>query len=124
MTNAVESAALFASLGCIAHCLALPLVILLLPGALALFAQSEAFHAVLLGLVLPTALTAFWLGSRRHGAIWPGLLGTLGIAGLGVALFLAGTAQVALTVTGSLLLIGGHLINWRLRSRAARVLAR
>lgn len=39
----VEGTAVSASLLCVVHCLALPVLILLLPGALGLFAQSEAF---------------------------------------------------------------------------------
>jgi len=109
-----------ASLLCLVHCLALPVLLLLLPGALGLFARSEAFHYAALALVMPAALAAFWLGHRRHRAVAPAALGAAGAACLAGALWHAPAENVEtlLTVTGSLLLVTGHAINWRLRSRA------
>jgi hypothetical protein len=120
-TNFVESAAISASLLCLIHCLALPLLLLLLPGMLGLFAHSEAFHYAVLLLVVPSAFAAFWLGYRRHRAIVPALLGVAGVACLVLAL-LPGQAEgfeTWATVAGSLLLVIGHTMNWRLRTRAA-----
>jgi len=110
-----------ASLLCLVHCLALPVLLLLLPGALGLFARSEAFHYAALALVMPAALAAFWLGYRRHRAVAPAALGAAGVTCLVAALLHAPTHSVEtlLTVAGSLLLVAGHAINWRLRSGAA-----
>jgi hypothetical protein len=116
----VEGAAASASLLCLVHCLALPFILLMLPGVIGLFASSEAFHHVALGLVFPSALAAFWLGYRRHRAPFPALLGIVGIGCL-VAGLLPGLAEgweTAATVAGSLLLIAGHALNWRLRTHA------
>jgi len=109
-----------ASLLCLVHCLALPVLLLLLPGALGLFAESEAFHYAALALVVPAALAAFWLGYRRHGAAGPAALGAAGVTCLVGALLHSPIEdlETVLTVTGSLLLIAGHAINWRLRIRA------
>lgn len=86
-----------------------------------LFVGSELFHFVALGLVVPSALAAFSIGYRRHHAVGPVLLGATGVACLSVALIPATLAATStwLTVVGSLLLIAGHTINWRLRHRAA-----
>lgn len=115
--NLVEGAAMSVSLLCLVHCLALPLLLLILPGVIGLFARSEAFHYAALGLVLPSALAAFWLGYRRHHALGPVALGVAGVGCL-VAALLPGRSEgveMWLTTVGSLMLIAGHLINWRLR---------
>lgn len=117
-TNVIEGAAVSASLLCLVHCLALPLLLLLLPGIIGLFARSEAFHYVALALVVPSAVAAFWLGYRRHRALRPALLGLAGVGCLVVAL-LPGRAEGAetwFTVAGSLMLVAGHTMNWRLRT--------
>lgn len=117
-TSIIEGAAISASLLCLLHCLALPMLLLLLPAGLALFAQSEAFHYVALALVAPSALAAFWLGYRRHRAWLPALLGVAGVALLSLALLPGRTeaAELWLTVAGSAGLVVGHLWNWRLRA--------
>lgn len=118
--NLIEGTAVSASLLCLVHCLALPFLLLLLPGVLGLFARSEAFHFVALALIVPAALCAFWLGYRRHRASRPALFGLGGIGCLIIALLpsVGEGAELWLTVAGSLLLVTGHTINWRLRSHA------
>jgi len=118
--NAVEGAAVSASLLCLLHCLALPLLLLLTPGMVGLFIQSEAFHSVALALVAPSALAAFWLGYRRHRRRHPAWLGVAGVVCLVVALLPDQTesAEAWMTTAGSLLLLLGHVINWRLRLHA------
>ena len=119
-TSIIEGAAISASLLCLVHCLAFPVLLLLLPGVLGLFARSEAFHYAALALVVPSGLAAFWLGYRRHRALIPSLLGAAGIGCLVVAL-LSGHGEdleIWMTVAGSLLLVTGHTMNWRLRSCA------
>lgn len=119
-TNIIEGAAVSASLLCLVHCLALPFLLLLLPGIIGLFARSEAFHYAAMALIVPSAVAAFWLGYRRHRALRPALFGLIGVGFL-VAALLPGTAEGAetwLTVAGSLLLVAGHAMNWRLRTHA------
>lgn len=52
-TNVIKGAAVSASLLCLVHCLALPVLLLVLPGIIGLFAQSAAFHYAALALVIP-----------------------------------------------------------------------
>ena len=120
-TNAIEGAAVSASLLCLVHCLALPFLLLLLPGVIGLFAQSESFHYVAVALVVLAALAAFWLGFRRHRARLPALFGLTGAGCLVIALLpgIGEGAELRFTVAGSLLLIAGHTMNWRLRTHAA-----
>ncbi len=118
--NLIEGAALSASLLCLGHCLALPLLLLVLPGVIGLFAQSAAFHYAALALVVPSAVTAFWIGYRRHHAVGPFALGLTGVFLLAFALLpgCSESAELWLTTAGSLLLITGHTINWRLRAHS------
>jgi len=118
LADIVESTAISASTLCMIHCLALPLLLFLLPGLLGAFFQSELFHIAALGLVAPAALAAFLLGYRRHGAAGPAILGVGGIACLVLAILNSDHAllgETALTVIGSLLLVAGHGWNWRKR---------
>jgi len=120
--NAIEGAAISASLLCLVHCLALPLLLLLMPGALGLWVRSPAFHYAALLLLVPLALASFWIGYRRHRRLCPILLGTTGVAGVGLALLpvIGEQAETSLTVAGSLLLVVGHTQNWRLRMATGR----
>lgn len=121
-TDLVEGAAVSASLLCLVHCLALPLLLLALPVIAGAFFESEMFHIAAAALVVPAAGLAFFLGYRRHRALFPAMLGSAGVACIVGALFpaLAEPGAAAITVVGSLLLIGGHGLNWRLRRASAR----
>ncbi|WP_206185515.1 MerC domain-containing protein [Sphingosinicella sp. CPCC 101087] len=116
----IEGAAIGGSLLCLLHCFALPLLILLLPGMVGLFFASPVFHQLALALVLPAATLAFGLGYRLHRAVTPVLLGVLGMLflGAGLAPGLSEGAETGTTVIGSLLLMMGHGVNWRLRAHA------
>jgi hypothetical protein len=117
----VEGTAATASILCLAHCLALPVLILVLPVAAGIFVGSDLFHIVMLALVTPLALVAFWLGYRRHGDVRPMLIGGLGLAGLGLAVLPGFSEQVetAVTTASSLVLVIAHVWNWRLRAHAS-----
>lgn len=120
-TDLVEGAAISASFLCLVHCLALPLLLLALPAIAGAIFASEMFHLVAAALVVPAAALAFFLGYRRHRALFPAMLGSAGVACIVAALFpaLGEPAAAAITVIGSLLLIGGHIVNWRLRRTLA-----
>ncbi len=120
-TDMVEGAAISASLLCLVHCLALPLLLLALPAIVGAIFESEMFHIVAAALVVPAAALAFLLGYRRHRSLRPAILGSAGVACIVAALFptLGEPAAAAITAIGSLLLIGGHIFNWRLRRTLA-----
>ena len=120
-TDFVEGTAISASLLCLVHCLALPLLLLALPALAGTFFESETFHIAAAALVVPAAALAFLLGYRRHRAPAPALLGSAGAASIVAALFPGWGEGAATTMTaaGSLFLISGHLINWRMRQTLA-----
>lgn len=115
----IEGAAVSVSLLCLVHCLALPLLLLLLPVIVSGFVASELFHQTLLLLVAPSAAAAFWLGYRHHRTPLPALFGVAGVTCLTVAV-IPGVAEgvaTALTVAGSVTLVLGHMLNWQRRAR-------
>ncbi len=113
----IERAALGASLLCLVHCLALPMLIAALPMLSKLLSLPESVHVWLLAFAVPASGLALVSGCRRHGALYPLLVGAGGLALLAVGGFVvaATPAETWATVAGSLSLAFAHLANWRLR---------
>jgi len=110
-----------ASLLCLIHCLALPILIAALPVLARALDLGEGFHLLILAAAIPSSAIALAGGHRRHGALVPVFAGIAGLILMAAgALFVSrAAAETALTVAGSLLLAGAHIANWRLRTRAA-----
>lgn len=108
---------------CLVHCLALPLVLLILPFLNELAAGH--LHAPMLALVVPISVLAFALGFRRHRRIGVPAAGTLGLALLVLGATVAHArygpaADRAFTVAGSVALAVTHYYNSRWSRHAAR----
>ena len=104
---------------CLVHCLLLPVVLALVPLSALVGLSDTAFHFVLAWIILPISGLALALGVLRHRRWSIALIGGGGIALLFTAAFIghegAGTAAERwLTVAGSLLIAGAHLVNFRL----------
>lgn len=106
-----------ASALCLVHCLGLPLLIAALPAIAGGMDPGEGFHLAVLLFAVPTSAFALVEGWRRHRGVAP-----LFVGGAGLTLLAAGLAfeewaavETGVTVTGSLLLAGAHLANWRRR---------
>ena len=110
---------------CLLQCLALPVALVLAPAASAGFFSHEAFHLLLLAVIIPVSLLAFGIGFARHRnrRMWVP-------AGAGVAiLVLAASLEQShalsplwiamLTSAGSIFLIVGHFLNLRCSPRRA-----
>jgi hypothetical protein len=113
-----DRAGVLLSAVCLVHCLVLPLLAATLPLLTEELTHGPLFHGTVLSLAFPLAAVAFTGGYRTHRRTSPALLGAAGmtllVLGMGVA---AGkTAEVALAITGGLLLAGAHWINHRLSS--------
>ncbi len=106
---------------CIAHCVVLPLVLGLLPAAIAELLEGEAVHQGLIAFVALTALTAFLPGYRLHrrGSV-------AGLAAVALTLLVAAAfllpegegglieaAETGLTLGGGVLMAAAH---WRNRA--------
>lgn len=107
---------------CLVHCLALPIVLALLPFLNELV--SDHLHAQMLGVVVPVSVLAFGIGFRRHRSWYVMAAGALGLVVLIVGGTLAHnryglTADRTLTIAGSLLLAVTHFYNSRLSRHRA-----
>lgn len=116
----LDRAGICVSAVCLVQCFVLSLAIVLAPMmSLGIFG-SDLFHRLLLALILPLSVGAFWLGYRSHRSL--ALLLT-GLAGLGLVLsaalleatVLSPLAASALTSIGGVTLIAAHWLNLRRR---------
>jgi hypothetical protein len=105
---------------CLLHCLALPVLLGLLPFA-AQFGD-EHFHQQMLLLVIPVSVLAFGLGFRRHGRISVLLGGAIGLLLLTVGATvvharMGTTADQLFTLSAALILAVCHFYNSRFSRR-------
>lgn len=111
---------IFASAACLVHCLALPLLIPLLP-MLALVPHG-AVHVALLLPIVAISLLAVIPGFRQHRARRVPVLALLGVclctaAVLADSVFGIEALDAPLTATGGLSLVSAHLLNIHLARR-------
>ena len=107
---------------CIVHCLAVTLLMALLPIAAITLSDDGHFHTLMLGLVIPSSALGFYLGHREHARIRISLVGLVGIAILTTAALWGhdnwpGWAEVSVSVFGSLLLAAAHWVNFQAARR-------
>lgn len=106
---------------CLVHCLALPVLIAVLPLAASSLVADERFHQWLLLGVVPTSVLALGWGWRRHRSPLVLWLGVVGMSLMSYAAFGRGLNDLSvagerwLTVIGAVLLALGHLRNYQLR---------
>ena len=115
----LDRMAIAASTMCAVHCLAFPLLAIVVPVLASSALADEAFHRWLLLGVAPTSAVALWLGCRRHGSQIVLVLSIAGLMLISVTAFwghelAAGFGERAATVVGSLFIAVGHWRNYRL----------
>ncbi|MDP2561359.1 MerC domain-containing protein [Psychrobium sp. 1_MG-2023] len=103
---------------CVVHCLALPVLLLLLPSLEALQLHNEAVHIWLLIAVTPISIYALINGCNKHKRYQLLTVGTCGLLTLILAAVfghdIAGEAgEKALTVLGAGIVIAAHWGNFR-----------
>ncbi len=73
---------------CVVHCLVAPVLMVLLPAALALLFDGEAFHVFLSAVVVPLSAATLLMGCRQHRTWRVVFVGCPGVVALAlVALF-------------------------------------
>lgn len=110
-----DGLAIGASTICLVHCLALPVLFLLVPTLATFLAFPESFHMMALFFAIPTSLLALAGGYRRHRWLLPAMMVAPGLLLLALGALAAPTAwaETLLTVIGALFLAVGHALNWR-----------
>lgn len=117
----LDHAAICLSAACLAHCLAVPLMVVAAPWLTLGVLGEQWFHLGLVVVVLPLSLLAFHLGYRQHGQrgmLLPGLAGLALIsltAVLEFAHLVSHELAAGMTSLGGVLLIIGHWRNLRQR---------
>lgn len=107
------------SLMCVIHCLAIPILFLLLPSLAVLPLDNESFHFWLVVVVIPSSIYALTLGCRQHERYRLLTLGAIGLSLLILALVL-GEERIGevnekiLTALGACFIAVGHWFNYRL----------
>lgn len=118
-------AALLSSL-CLWHCLALPLLLGLVPVMVPLASILHGpgwLHWLLIALALPVSGWALWRGLAIHHDYWPLAMAAAGFAlmAAGALAHHAGVAEQILSVAGGLVVALAHGRNWALQRLAASV---
>jgi hypothetical protein len=113
----IEGIAVGATLACLAHCLALPLLFALVPILSSVLPIPEHFHVIALVLAIPATAGALFAGYRRHRLAGPMIAGTIGLTLLALAAIRWGETalEMPVTVLGSVAIAVAHLTNWRFR---------
>lgn len=110
------------SLLCALHCVATPVIIVMLPSLAALQLDGEAFHLWMVLAVIPISIYALTMGCKQHKRYRLLGLGLVGLLFL-LAAVLSGEELIgnfwekALTVTGAVTIALGHYWNYRLCRR-------
>jgi len=118
LTAWLDRTGVLLSAACLVHCLALPILLTLIPMTQLGWLDEQLFHDLLLTVILPTSVIALCLGCHRHRQ-WK-ILG-VGFVGLGIlaVLSLVPHALIAplverlLTIFAGGLLVFAHIANFR-----------
>lgn len=114
----LDMAAVMLSGICMLHCLALPLVLTILPIVNVTLVDESTFHTLMLVVILPVSLVALAIGCRQHKDLLTIVLGATGLAVLTLTAlfgheFLGLTGERLVTSIGGLVLAGAHIQNYR-----------
>lgn len=110
-----DTAGMFVSGLCLAHCLATPVLLALGGfGVLGALLEDRLVHLALLVPVLFLALASFPRACRRHRRPAVMVVGFSGLLILVAALYLEGTWELLASTAGAGLLVTAHWVNRRL----------
>ena len=117
-----DRAAIGLSLLCVLHCLALPLLLVMLPSLVGLGLDDERFHIWLIIVVIPLSAFALTLGCAKHrnkSVLYIGIVG-LGVLCLAPLIghdLLGEMGERLLTLLGATLIAISHIRNFSLCRR-------
>lgn len=107
------------SLLCAVHCLATPVLLVILPTAFAMPLEGESFHLFLAAVVTPLSALTLFMGCRQHRTWRVAVVGGLGVTALGLAAlfghdFLGEAGEKIVTVLAASTIAIAHLMNYKL----------
>ncbi len=119
LSSLTNNLAIGLSAFCVIHCLASPVLLVLLPSLTALQLDNEAFHSWLLMGVIPTSIFSLWMGCKQHQSYRVFLIGLVGLVVLISAVFMhdfkyGELLEKVFTVLGACIVAFGHYLNFRL----------
>ncbi|SET25046.1 MerC domain-containing protein [Thalassotalea agarivorans] len=123
LSTSLDKWAISFSMLCVLHCLAVPLLLILVPSMSVLPLENEAFHIGMVIAVIPTSLFALTLGCKKHKRKDLLAYGLVGLSLLVIALafgesHLGELGEKTLTVIGALIIAAAHLRNFSLCQKA------
>lgn len=119
-SNLFDSLAVGLSLTCLVHCLALPVLIALLPAWSAWLDVPESFHFFALAVAVPFSLTVLLRARRLRADATPLRIAVGGLVLMTLGLLMPGEgSEAAVTSIGATLLAAAHILNWRRRGHAS-----
>jgi hypothetical protein len=114
-----DSLAILVSSACLIHCLALPLVLALLPAWSIWLDPPESFHLWVVMLASPLSLFVLIRAAQGRLDFAPLWLGITGLCLMALALAVTDPVlEPLVTSVGALSLVLAHVLNWRSRRRA------
>ncbi len=118
-STSLDKLAINLSLLCVVHCLALPVMLALLPTIVAPFLAQEGLHLWLIIAVVPTSIYSLALGCNKHRRITVFLIGLLGLCCMLIAIvfghdYFGENGEKAFTLLGSTFIIFAHVRNFKL----------
>lgn len=149
MKNITDKFSICLSMCCILHCLALPVLIVLLPSISSLWINDEIVHVYLVLLAIPISLFAMVKSLKVHNNYKCISLAVIGLLLLIAAIFMhdigsffgeqghgeekghveehghdehhgiGGLLEKIFTVLGALILVGAHILNLRFSKKIA-----
>jgi hypothetical protein len=114
----LDTAAVIMSGICMLHCLALPVVLTLLPIANIALLDEKTFHLIMIVFILPVSLIALTIGCRQHKDTLTLCLGSIGLIILTFTAFFGHYwfglfGERIVTSAGGLVLAAAHIQNYR-----------
>ena len=123
-TPIVDKFAISASAICAVHCLTLPILVGVFPALSTTLLGEEAFHVLLLWMVIPLSLFSLSLGCKRHKSPFVILFGACGLVILTFTALLGHdllgeTGERIATLAGAAAIASAHVRNYLLCRQSA-----
>lgn len=121
--NSLDKSAITLSVLCLLHCLALPVITVLLPTMIATAVNQEFFHTIMVAFVLPISIYALTMGCKKHSKLSVALYGGLGLATLVAAVVfgeshLGEVGEKVVTTIGAVIIAFAHFQNYKLCAKS------